>query len=114
MQESNRLSHGTALEAQTVTAVNMELYVFCDTTPYNLVKMYPRYGGTTLFYFQTKGVKQFVFAKHWNICPGPQTSHSADKTYKPFSVSISFIAAVLYRLTFSLVGKWGRQVECLL
>jgi hypothetical protein len=57
MQESNRFGHGTALEAQIVTAVNMELYVFCDMTPYNLVKMYRRYGGTNFLYFQSKRVK---------------------------------------------------------
>jgi hypothetical protein len=106
MQESNRLSHGTALEPQTATAVNMESYVLCDMMPYNLVKMYPRYGDTTFLYYQSKVVKQYS-QNIGTYVRDHTTSHSADKTYKPFSVSISFIVAVLYRLTLSLVGKGG-------
>jgi hypothetical protein len=99
MQESNRFGHGTALEAQTVNAVNMKIYVFYDMTPYNLVKIYRLFGGTNFIYFQSKRVMSedgnSSFLQNIGISVRDHaTSYSADSTFQTFSVSISCAAAV--------------------
>jgi len=119
LQESNRSAKGTALEAQTVNAVNMKIYIFWGMTSYNLVKMYRRFGGTNFLYFLSKRVisehENSSFLQNIEISVRDHTtSYSADSTFQTFSVSISCVAAVRYPLTISLAGKGGRQVKCLL
>jgi hypothetical protein len=110
MRESNRFGHGTALEAQTVNAVNMKIHVFWDVMLYNLVKMYRRFASNNFFYFQSKSVisedGSISFLQNIGIsAPDHTTSYSADSTFQTFSVSISCVAAVKYPLSISLAGK---------
>jgi hypothetical protein len=69
--------------------------------PYNLVKMYRRFGGTHLLYSQSKKLRPedggSSFLRNVDTYVRDYTaSHSEDSTFKKFSVCISCLAAAKY------------------